>query len=99
MQSNGTLLANLNPAGTTCSNIVQKDRGGTRGFGNAHAESESGKIKDGFCALGEGTSGGKMEGPLRGILAGAAAWKFGGGCISTILIFIIVFWLLGYVRC
>ena len=37
-----------------------------------------------------------MEGPLRGILAGAAAWKFGGGCISTILIFIIVFWLLGY---
>jgi hypothetical protein len=41
----------------------------------------------------------KMEGPLRGILAGAAAWKFGGGCISTVLIFIIVFWLLGYVNC
>jgi hypothetical protein len=40
-----------------------------------------------------------MEGPLRGILAGAAAWKFGGGCISTILIFILVFWLLGYVNC
>jgi hypothetical protein len=40
-----------------------------------------------------------MQGPLRGILAGAAAWKFGGGCISTILIFIIVFWALGYVRC
>lgn len=40
-----------------------------------------------------------MEGPLRGLLAGAAAWKFGGGCVSTILIFIIVFWLLGYVRC
>ena len=40
-----------------------------------------------------------MQGPLRGILAGAAAWKFGGGCISTILIFVIVFWLLGYVRC
>jgi hypothetical protein len=37
-----------------------------------------------------------MEGPLRGLLAGAAAWKFGGGCISTILIFIIVFWLLGH---
>jgi hypothetical protein len=36
-----------------------------------------------------------MQGPLRGILAGAAAWKFGGGCISTILIFILVFWLLG----
>jgi len=40
-----------------------------------------------------------MQGPLRTILAGAAAWKFGGGCISTILIFIIVFWALGYVRC
>jgi hypothetical protein len=33
------------------------------------------------------------------MLAGAAAWKFGGGCISTILIFVIVFWALGYVRC
>jgi hypothetical protein len=41
----------------------------------------------------------KMEGPLRGLLAGAAAWKFGGGCVSTMLIFIIVFWLLGYVHC
>ncbi|HEX8293329.1 MAG TPA: hypothetical protein VF570_16330 [Pyrinomonadaceae bacterium] len=40
-----------------------------------------------------------MQGPLRAILAGAAAWKFGGGCISTILIFIIVFWALGYVNC
>ena len=40
-----------------------------------------------------------MQGPLRGILAGAAAWKFGVGCVSTILIFIIVFWLLGYVNC
>ena len=39
-----------------------------------------------------------MQGPLRGLLAGAAAWKFGGGCISTILIFIIVFWALGYER-
>ncbi len=37
-----------------------------------------------------------MQGPLRGILAGAAAWKFGGGIISTILIFILVFWLLGH---
>ena len=40
-----------------------------------------------------------MQGPLRGLLAGAAAWKFGGGCVSTVLIFIIVFWLLGYVNC
>jgi hypothetical protein len=40
-----------------------------------------------------------MEGPLRGCLAGAAAYKFGGGCFSMIIIFIIVFWLLGYVQC
>jgi hypothetical protein len=29
-----------------------------------------------------------MEGPLRGILAGAAAWKFGGGCIEGIKDFV-----------
>jgi hypothetical protein len=36
-----------------------------------------------------------MNNLLRGGLAGAAAYKFGGGIISTILIFILVFWLLG----
>ncbi len=36
-----------------------------------------------------------MQGPLRGILAGAAAWKLGGGLVSTIIIFLVVFWLLG----
>ena len=40
-----------------------------------------------------------MRGPLRGILAGAAAWKWGGGCISTVAIFLIAFWLLGHVNC
>lgn len=40
-----------------------------------------------------------MRGPLRGLLAGAAAWKLGGGCFSTILVFLVVFWLLGYVQC
>ena len=40
-----------------------------------------------------------MEGPLRGCLAGAAAWKWGGGCLSTIVIFIIVYILLGHVKC
>ena len=40
-----------------------------------------------------------MEGPLRGILAGVAAWKWGGGCLSTIAIFLIVFYLLGFVKC
>jgi hypothetical protein len=37
----------------------------------------------------------EMNDLLRGALAGAAAWKFGGGIISTILIFLAVFWLLG----
>jgi hypothetical protein len=32
---------------------------------------------------------------LRGALAGAAAWKLGGGIISTIIIFLLVYWLLG----
>ncbi|HMG72973.1 MAG TPA: hypothetical protein VK582_05685 [Pyrinomonadaceae bacterium] len=40
-----------------------------------------------------------MEGPLRGCLAGVAAWKWGGGCLSTIVIFIIVYLLLGHVKC
>ncbi|CAN5576364.1 hypothetical protein BH24ACI2_BH24ACI2_05250 [soil metagenome] len=40
-----------------------------------------------------------MEGPLRGLVAGIAAWKLGGGCISTIVIFLVVFYLLGFVNC
>ena len=38
-----------------------------------------------------------MRGILRGLLAGWGAKKMGGGCISTIIIFLILFWLLGYV--
>lgn len=38
---------------------------------------------------------GYMNDLFRGLLAGAAAWKLGGGLISTIIIFIVVFWLLG----
>ena len=37
-----------------------------------------------------------MNNLLRTGLAGAAAWKWGGGLISTIVIFILVFFLLGY---
>jgi hypothetical protein len=37
--------------------------------------------------------------PLRTILAGAGAWKLGGGCISTVLIFIVLFWVLGILGC
>lgn len=36
---------------------------------------------------------------LKGVVAGAAAWKFGGGLVSMILIFILVFWLLGMGGC
>ncbi len=36
-----------------------------------------------------------MQGPLKALLAGAAAWKLGGGLFSMIIIFILVFWLLG----
>jgi len=32
---------------------------------------------------------------LRGVVAGAGAWKLGGGCLTTILIFIVLWWLLG----
>ena len=40
-----------------------------------------------------------MQGPLRGILAGVAAWKLGGGLISMIVVFVLVFWILGYIHC
>jgi hypothetical protein len=33
---------------------------------------------------------------LRTLVAGAGAWKLGGGCFSTIIIFVILYWLLGY---
>jgi hypothetical protein len=36
---------------------------------------------------------------MRGILAGIGAWKMGGGCFSTVLIFILLYWLLGYANC
>jgi hypothetical protein len=38
-----------------------------------------------------------MRGLIRTLLAGWGAKKLGGGCFSTIIIFIILFWLLGYV--
>ena len=35
-----------------------------------------------------------MEGPLRSIVAGVAAWKLGGGCLSTIAdAFALQYWL------
>jgi len=32
---------------------------------------------------------------LRGVAAGWGAKKLGGGCISTILVFLVLWWLLG----
>jgi hypothetical protein len=36
-----------------------------------------------------------MNNIFRGLLAGWGASKLGGGCISTVLIFILLWWLLG----
>ena len=36
-----------------------------------------------------------MNNLFRGLLAGAGAWKLGGGCFSTVLIFILLWVLLG----
>jgi hypothetical protein len=33
---------------------------------------------------------------LRGLVAGYGAKKLGGGCISTVLVFLLLWWLLGY---
>ena len=40
-----------------------------------------------------------MRGPLRGLLAGVAAWRLGGGCLTTLVIFVVAYWLLGHVQC
>jgi hypothetical protein len=40
-----------------------------------------------------------MNNAARGCLAGIVSYKLGGGLISTILIFILVYWLLGYANC
>jgi len=40
-----------------------------------------------------------MNNAARGCLAGIVSWKLGGGLFSTILIFIIVYWLLGQGNC
>jgi hypothetical protein len=40
--------------------------------------------------------GSEMSKLLRGVAAGYGAKKLGGGCFSTVLIFIILWWLLGH---
>jgi hypothetical protein len=36
-----------------------------------------------------------MNNLLRGLLAGAGAYKFGGGCLGTIVVFVIIWVILG----
>jgi len=36
-----------------------------------------------------------MSGLLKGGLAGYGAMKLGSGCFGTIIVFVIIFWLLG----
>lgn len=40
-----------------------------------------------------------MQNWLKTIIAGGAAWKWGGGCFSTIIIFLLIYWLLGQGGC
>ena len=42
------------------------------------------------------TTGKEMSKLLRGVAAGYGAKKLGGGCFSTVLIFILLWWLLGH---
>jgi hypothetical protein len=58
--------------------------------------------------LGEGTGSATirpgrrfpMQGPGRTVLAGLGAWQLGGGgCVSSVLIFAALYWVLGYAQC
>jgi uncharacterized membrane protein YdcZ (DUF606 family) len=40
-----------------------------------------------------------MQGWIKTLLAGAAAWKWGGGCLGTIAVFVIVYFVLGQTGC
>lgn len=36
-----------------------------------------------------------MQNWLRGLIAGYGAYKLGGGCLGTIVVFLIIYWILG----
>ena len=40
-----------------------------------------------------------MNSFFKTIIAGIASWKWGGGCLGTIAVFVIVYFLLGNVHC
>lgn len=37
-----------------------------------------------------------MPGWLRALIAGYGAQKLGGGCLGTIVVFVLIYWLLGH---
>ncbi|MDF2192952.1 hypothetical protein [Paraflavitalea sp. CAU 1676] len=36
---------------------------------------------------------------LRGLIAGYGAYKWGGGCLGTIIVFALIYWILGWGGC
>ena len=40
-----------------------------------------------------------MNNFFKTLVAGYAGWKWGGGCLGTIAVFVIVYFLLGKVHC
>ncbi|HEX2533454.1 MAG TPA: hypothetical protein VHK69_06950 [Chitinophagaceae bacterium] len=40
-----------------------------------------------------------MNNFLRALIAGYGAKKLGGGCFGTIIVFLILYWVLGYANC
>lgn len=37
-----------------------------------------------------------MNNFFRSLLAGYGAYKWGGGCVGTVLVFLLIYWALGY---
>ena len=48
-----------------------------------------------LCKTRTSGSANNMNNGLRGLLAGAGAMKWGGGCLGTVLVFAIIYMLLG----
>ena len=51
------------------------------------------EIQGVFTPVGEDQG---MNDLLKGTIAGFAAWKLGGGCFGTIIVFVLIYWLLGH---
>jgi hypothetical protein len=53
-------------------------------------------IKDGITFFAALAKGFVMPNWLRALIAGYGAKKLGGGCLSTIIIFVLIYWMLGH---